>query len=251
MIAIVSDIHSNIEALAAVQADIRAQTDITDVVCLGDVVGYGPNPREALAVSMRDFRFNLLGNHEQAVLQGAQGFNPKAQKAVEWTKLQLTGDNFNLDENLAFWKFLNTMPTHLMEASTLYVHASPLDPTNQYVVPMDAYNEAFMDEVMEQIPKIGFCGHTHIPGVFTQDYLFLSPTDIADEYLQGEKKLLVNVGSVGQPRDGDNRSCYVLYDPQRNLIQYRRVAYDFEATIAKIEKCGLPETLGLRLARGV
>ncbi|MBI2920996.1 MAG: metallophosphoesterase family protein [Planctomycetes bacterium] len=251
MLAIVSDIHSNIEALNAVLLDIRAQEGISEILCLGDVIGYGPNPRECLRIAMKDFRFNLLGNHEQAVMEGANGFNPKARKAVEWTKDQLTGAEYDQDENLVFWKYLNSMPTKLTEGEVLYVHASPVDPTNQYVVPMDAYNEAFIDELMEVIPRIGFCGHTHIPGVFTQDYLFLSPVDIDNEYMQGERKLLVNVGSVGQPRDGDNRACYVLFDPEKRIIRYRRVAYDFETTIKKIEQSGLPETLGLRLARGV
>ena len=251
MIAIVSDIHGNIEALDAVMKDLRAQEGVTEILCLGDVVGYGPNPRECLRIAMKEYRFNLLGNHEQAVMQGAYGFNPKARKAVEWTKERLTAADCPTEENLEFWKFLNSMPAQLTEGDTLYVHASPLDPTNQYVVPMDAYNEAFIDELMEAVPRVAFCGHTHMPGVFTQDYLFLAPADIDNEYLQGEKKLLINVGSVGQPRDGDPRSCYVLWDPEKRIVRYRRVAYDFETTIKKIESVGLPESLGLRLARGV
>jgi diadenosine tetraphosphatase ApaH/serine/threonine PP2A family protein phosphatase len=251
MLAIVSDIHSNIEALTVVLDDIGKQADVKEVLCLGDVIGYGPNPRECLDVATKKFRFSLMGNHEQAVLQGAQGFNPKARKAVEWTKEQLTHASFDPEQNLVFWKYLNAMPEKLEENRMLFVHASPLDPVNQYILPMDAYNEAFIDELMEQVPRIAFCGHTHIPGVFTQDYLFLSPVDIDNEYQQGEKKLLVNVGSVGQPRDGDNRACYVLYDPEKNLVRYRRLQYDFETTIKKIEAAGLPETLGLRLARGV
>jgi len=251
MIAIISDIHANLEAFEAVLADIRAQQGVTEILCLGDVIGYGPNPRECLAMAIKECRFNLLGNHEQAVMQGAIGFNPKARKAVEWTKEQLQHADFPTEANLEFWKYLNSMPAQLTEGTTLYVHASPLDPTNQYVVPMDAYNEAFIDELMDVVPRIAFCGHTHIPGVFTQDYLFLSPQDIDNEYVQGEKKLLVNVGSVGQPRDGINKSCYVLWDPENREVRYRRVEYDFEATIRKIEQSGLPETLGQRLARGV
>lgn len=250
VIAIVSDIHANLEALEASLKDIRTQ-GVTEILCLGDVIGYGPNPRECLAIAMKEFRFNLLGNHEQAVLQGPVGFNPKAKKAVEWTKDQLTAKDFPEEENLGFWKYLNSMPAQLTEGQTLYVHASPLDPTNQYVVPMDAYNEAFIDELMDVVPHVAFCGHTHIPGIFTQDYLFLSPQDVDNEYMQGEKKLLINVGSIGQPRDGDNRSCYILWDPEKKSVKYRRVEYDFETTIKKIEKSGLPETLGLRLARGV
>src|SRR5687768_3423557 len=115
MLAIVSDIHSNLEALTEVLKDIRSQEGVKEILCLGDVIGYGPNPRECLRIAMKDFRFNLLGNHEQAVMQGAQGFNPKARKAVDWTKEQLTGEAFPMEENLEFWKYLNSMPTQLTE----------------------------------------------------------------------------------------------------------------------------------------
>lgn len=247
MFAIISDIHGNLEALQTVLADIQS-AGIQDVVCLGDVIGYGPNPRECLKVVQERCRFTLLGNHEQAVLGEPIGFNPKAMQAVLWTREQLKDPRFPAAENDALWQFIGTFPTHKEEGERLFVHASPLDPTTQYILPIDAMNAELMAEVFAKVNHYAFGGHTHVPGIFTDQHRFISLSETDYRYELGAGKVLVNVGSVGQPRDGDNRACYVTLDG--NELEFRRLEYDFEATRAKIYNSGLPRILGDRLTRG-
>jgi len=247
--AIISDIHGNLEALQTVMNDIVDQ-GIREIVCLGDVIGYGPNPRECLKIAIDNFRFTLLGNHEQAVVGEPVGFNPKAMQAVLWTRDQLKDPKHPAEENEKFWKYISGFPTHIEEAKNLYVHASPLEPTTQYLLPNDAMNTELMDEVFAHFSAYCFGGHTHVPGIFTPHYRFISLSETDYRYLLGVEKALVNVGSVGQPRDGDNRACYVTVDGLE--LEFRRLEYDFEVTRDKIyATSGLPRILGDRLARGV
>ena len=135
------------------------------------------------------------------------------------------------------------------EDKFLFVHGSARNPLNEYVFPEDIYNQRKMERIFGLVDKYCFQGHTHIPGVFSEDYTFLSPDEFDFQWTLTEKKILVNVGSVGQPRDGDNRSCYVIVDGDK--VRYRRVAYDFEKTIAKIYAIDdLDNFLGDRLRGG-
>lgn len=248
MIAIISDIHGNLEALQVVLDDIKAQK-ITDIFCLGDVIGYGPNPRECLAIAMKEFRWTLLGNHEQAVIGEPIGFNPKAMQAVLWTRERLKDPQFPAEENDKLWQYISGFPTHKEEGKHLYVHASPLEPTTQYILPIDAMNGELMNEVFAKVKNYAFGGHTHVPGIFTERLRFISLSETDYRYQLGADKVLVNVGSVGQPRDGDNRACYITLDG--NDLEYRRLDYDFETTRNKIYNSGgLARILGDRLVRG-
>lgn len=247
MKAIISDIHSNLEALQAVLADIKAQ-GITEIYCLGDVVGYGPNPRECVDLVM-DCKLVLMGNHDQGAMFDPDGFNPSAERAIFWTRAQLENSGEPRAVREKRWDFLAERPRQHKEDPLLFVHGSARNPLNEYVFPEDIYNQRKMERIFTLVDKYCFQGHTHVPGVFTENYQFFSPEDVNGEYKLDGRKTLCNVGSVGQPRDGNWRSCYVVLDGE--TIRFRRVEYDVEKTIKKIYD--IPELenfLGDRLREG-
>ena len=254
MKAIISDIHGNVEALDAVLADIKS-VNVTEIYCLGDVVGYGPNPRECIDRVM-SCKVCLLGNHDQGALFDPEGFNAGAERAIFWTRQQLeTGDP---KRNEVRWEFLGERPRTHREGKFLFVHGSARNPLNEYVFPEDIYNQRKMERIFSLVDHYCFQGHTHVPGVFTEALNFFSPEELNFEYDLGAEKILVNVGSVGQPRNGDPRASYVLLDDTDKgpgsgcgHLTFRRVEYDKEATIAKIY--AVPELdnfLGDRLRDG-
>ena len=245
--AIISDIHGNLEALQAVLADIKAQ-GITDIYCLGDVVGYGPNPRECIDLVM-DCKLVLLGNHDQGAMFDPDGFNPSAERAIFWTRTQLetTGETRAVREKR--WEFLAERPRSHRENGYLFVHGSARNPLNEYVFPEDIYNQRKMERIFALVEKNCFQGHTHVPGVFTENYQFVSPEEAEYAYKLDGRKILCNVGSVGQPRDGNWRACYVVLDNE--TIHFKRVEYDVETTIKKIyDVPDLENFLGDRLREG-
>jgi predicted phosphodiesterase len=244
--AIISDIHGNLEALEAVLEDISSQ-GVDEIYCLGDTVGYGPNPVECLDTIRSAVKMCLLGNHDQAALFDPEGFNNFAERSIFWTRDQL--ENPKDPKANERWDFLNDLPRIHRENDFLYVHGSPRNPLNEYVFQDDVYNGRKMEYLFSVVPKCSFQGHTHVPGVFTDDNDFYAPDDLNMRYTVADKKVMVNVGSVGQPRDRDNRSCYVILEGQ--TVTYRRVIYPMEKTIAKI--LAIPELdnyLGLRLREG-
>jgi len=245
--ALISDIHSNLEALQAVLADIRDQ-GIAEVYCLGDIVGYGPNPRECIDLVM-NCKVCLLGNHDQGALFDPEGFNTGAERAIFWTREQLEGGGGDSSAGARRWDFLGELPRNHQEGPLLFVHGSARNPLNEYVFPEDIYNRRKMEKIFALVERYCFQGHTHVPGVFTEDFRFLSPDEIGNEHRLGEQKLMFNVGSVGQPRDGDPRACYVILEDE--LVRFRRVEYPFEETIQKIYAIpDLDNFLGDRLRDG-
>lgn len=246
--AIISDIHANLEALQAVLKDIESQ-GITEVVCLGDIIGYGPDPRECIKLGMT-FGFTLQGNHEEAILFQAIDFNIDARASIDWTRDQLNSKKFPMQENHSLWNFLGDLIVSRTEGDVLYVHGSPRIPTREYVLPHDIYNVTKMEEIFAQIERVCFCGHTHQPGIFTDDLKFFFPQLVENSLVLEDRKYLINVGSVGQPRDGDNRACYVMFDGDRRVI-FRRVPYDIGTTVQKVLKTGkLSQRLAERLKKG-
>jgi predicted phosphodiesterase len=246
--AIISDIHSNLEALQAVLADIKQQPGVDEVICLGDVVGYGPNPRECVDLVM-DCRVVILGNHDQGAMFDPEGFNASAERAIFWTRSQLESPSEKRELREKRWEFLAERPRSHRENGLLYVHGSARNPLNEYVFPEDIYNQRKMERIFALVEKYCFQGHTHVPGIFTENMQFHSPEDIDGVYKLDGRKTLCNVGSVGQPRDGDWRACYILLDDE--CIRYRRVEYDVETTVKKIY--AVPELenfLGDRLREG-
>ena len=246
MKAIISDIHSNLEALQAVLGDIASQ-NVQEIYCLGDVVGYGPNPRECVDLVMK-CRVVLLGNHDQGAMFDPEGFNPPAERAIFWTRAQLEAAVDTRQDRERRWEFLSERPRTHREDGFLFVHGSARNPLNEYVFPEDIYNQRKMERIFALVEKYCFQGHTHVPGIFTEDLAFHSPEEIDYVYHLDGRKTLCNVGSVGQPRDGDWRACYIMLDGE--TIRYRRVEYDIEATQAKMEKARLPERLIVRLNHG-
>lgn len=245
--AVISDIHSNLEALQVVLDDIRSQ-QADRIYCLGDVVGYGPNPRECVDLAMQ-FDVCVLGNHDQGALFDPEGFSRGAERAIFWTRDQLEQPNGNPDIIAARWRFLGELPRHHRDGERLFVHGSPRSPLTEYVFPEDVYNTRKLEKIFGLIERHCFQGHTHVPGIFTGEGRFITPHEVGDCYTLGEKKVMVNVGSVGQPRDGDPRSCYVLIDD--DSVIFRRLEYSVEKTMEKIHAIAeLDNFLGDRLRDG-
>jgi len=245
--ALISDIHSNIESLEAVLADIRDQ-GITEIYCLGDLVGYGPNPREVIDEIMR-CPVCLLGNHDQGALFDPEGFNSGAERAIFWTRNQLEDGPGTPAMRQRRWDFLGELPRNRIEGKMLFVHGSARNPLNEYVFPEDIYNKRKLEKIFALIPQYSFQGHTHVPGVFTESFNFFSPEELNNEYRLDRNKAMINVGSVGQPRDGNPRSCYVVLED--DVVRFRRVEYPFEKTISKIYDIpDLDNFLGDRLRDG-
>jgi predicted phosphodiesterase len=246
--AIISDIHSNLEALQAVLKDIETQ-GVKDIFCLGDVVGYGPNPRECIDLVMQHCQLVLLGNHDQGAMFDPEGFNPSAERAIFWTRQQLELADGNRQQKERRWEFLAERPRQHREDAYLYVHGSARNPLNEYVFPEDIYNQRKLERIFALVDHYCFQGHTHVPGIFTENFQFLSPEDVDGNYKLEGHKTLCNVGAVGQPRDGNWRACYVMLDG--DTIRYRRVEYDVESTIRKIYAVpDLENFLGDRLREG-
>ncbi|NLX56061.1 MAG: metallophosphoesterase family protein [Planctomycetaceae bacterium] len=249
--ALISDIHANSEALDKVLDDIRQQ-GVSEIYCLGDIIGYGPNPCECLDQVIEQCTVTILGNHDQAALFDPDGFNPVALQAVYWTRDQLERRDINARLSDARWDFLGELPRSYSDDQFLYVHGSPREPTNEYVFPEDVYNQRKMDALFDRIERYCFQGHTHIPGVFTAGGEFITPDECDFEYRLTGDKAMFNVGSVGQPRDGDPRACYVIVHlDDEPRVEFRRVEYVMETTIQKIYKIpSLDNMLGDRLRSG-
>jgi len=242
--AIISDIHGNQEALRAVLEDIQSQ-DVEQIFCLGDVIGYGPDPCACIDLC-RDFELCLLGNHDNGALFDPEGFSSGAERAIFWTRSQIEKD---AGDNQSRWAFLARLPRTVRHGDTMFVHGSPRSPLCEYVFPEDIYNERKIKRIFVFIQKYCFQGHTHVPGVFTEDCRFMSPKDLNGHYRLNDQKVMINVGSVGQPRDNDPRSCYVLVDG--NDVMFRRVEYDWTVTRDKIYAIPeLDDFLGDRLGEG-
>jgi diadenosine tetraphosphatase ApaH/serine/threonine PP2A family protein phosphatase len=247
MIAIVSDVHGNLEALEAVLSDI-APKNVESIFCLGDVIGYGPDPAACLDRAM-GFDFTIMGNHDHAVFMEPAGFNTPAENAVFWTRRTLDAEPDGAKRQRR-WEFLAGMGEFRETDSVLFVHGSPRRPMHEYLFPDEAdLSLTRLMETFDLIQHVCFVGHTHLPGVFTETYEFMTPAKIGHKFTIGERKAIVNVGSVGQPRDLDPRACYVTVDGRE--VRWHRVPYDSKATMAKILATGeLDEFLANRLAEG-
>ena len=256
MLAIISDIHANIEALTAVLADIR-QRGVERIICLGDIVGYGPDPRDCLELVRQNATTTLLGNHDFAVLYEPENFNVGAEAAAFWTREQLEIEK-DTDLRSKWWEFLGSLQMkyvlrdeELTPWDMTFVHGSPRRPVNEYVFPDDVYNNVHkLQGLFDRFDHLCFVGHTHVPGVFVETPDFYTPEELEFVYeIDSNRKALVNVGSVGQPRDRDNRASYVVVEP--GLLRFVRVAYDYEAVISKVLPVPeLDDYLGIRLREG-
>ena len=262
MKAIISDIHSNIEALMVVLEDIEKKGISNDeIYCLGDVIGYGPDPATCLDIAM-SFNFVLMGNHEEAVINGAFGFVPAAKRAVDWTRKQIKPQVFSSGYKKRRWEFVKDMSlkvtkNNIVDNGMLFVHGSPRDPTMEYILKVDTedyFGETppKMKEIFEMIEWCCFVGHSHVPSLITDNSTYHTIEELDYEHkMEKDKKYIINVGSVGQPRDHDNRSSYVTVDDE-GVIRWHRIKYDFRKTMAKIRDIpDLDNRSAERLERGL
>jgi diadenosine tetraphosphatase ApaH/serine/threonine PP2A family protein phosphatase len=262
--AIVSDIHSNRQALGSTLAD-AARRGVRRYVCLGDVVGYGAAPLECLDRIMQvcgvgaaaratdvtgaavEPGLCLLGNHEQALLESPEDFNPRARAAIEWTRSAIAagGD--------AYWDFVGGLVPCTCDEVAQFVHGSPRDPVKEYVLPSDVRNpEKYAALFAPMQRSICFVGHSHVPAVYYDDQRFYRPRDTEGPYrviARAGERVIINVGSVGQPRDGDVRASYALFDGEN--VTFVRLEYDVAGAQAEIRGVtALPEYLAERLSQG-
>lgn len=242
MFAVIGDIHSNLEALTVVLGDI-VKKGIETIYCLGDVIGYGPNPKECLDMVAAKTKWCVLGNHDYATLFEPTNFNYGAEQASFWTREVLETEQNKLQRD-SRWKFLGSLAMRRALKVKLgtdtavidFVHASPRRPINEYIFPDDVYTNPLKIKLLfEKVRHICFVGHTHLPGVFLDEPDFYLPDELGDVYpiVEGERAI-INIGSVGQPRDKDNRASYVYVD--ENEVSFVRLEYDFETTAEKIRR---------------
>ena len=240
---VLSDIHANLAALEAVLAAVDLDS-MDGIWCLGDVVGYGPSPNECIA-RLLEFPEHLCvaGNHDWAAISriGIVEFNPSAQVACRWTGEELSGENA---------AYLASLPTRIVEGKCILVHGSPREPIWEYIIyPSTAQlNFQFFDT------QLCFVGHTHAPAIFreetpTQKFEISIPVP-GHSIRIDEERLIINPGSVGQPRDGDPRAAYMIFDAEARIMEYQRVAYDISSTQELMIERGLPESLVSRLNFG-
>lgn len=247
--AVISDIHANLEALRVVLGHIDQQK-VDRIICLGDILGYGPNPVECVDLVAERCEWSLMGNHDFGALYEPTNFNQAAEQAAYWTRAQFEAepDSFKAAKR---WEFLGKLRVRVMEGSFLCVHGSPRRPINEYLFPEDAINSPVkMQQIFERVEKYCLVGHTHVPGIFTNEPDFYPPDDLGGVYkLNNGEKAIINPGSVGQPRDLDPRSSYAIVSDDQ--VEFFRLEYDIDAVVEKIQRVPqLSDWLGERLREG-
>ncbi|HEY7465168.1 MAG TPA: metallophosphoesterase family protein [Dehalococcoidia bacterium] len=237
-IAVVADVHANLEAFEAVLVDAHQSGGYDVVWSLGDLVGYGPDPGPCIRLLQSLPHVAIAGNHDYAATGaiGTEDFNPFAAEAVRWTATQLT-----LEEQI----WLTGLSAVQIEGEFTLAHGTLRDPVWDYMLS----SEIAYEHLMRQTTPYGLVGHTHLPGVFFQTPSDAEAGDAIDTPLE-EQRFVANPGSAGQPRDGDPRAAYCLVDTEARRLTFHRVPYDVAITQAKMRAVGLPEYLAERLGRG-
>jgi len=239
-LAILADIHSNLTAFEAVLGDAKNRGGFDKIWCLGDMVGYGPEPNQCIK-RLREFQHVCIaGNHDWAAIgkMDTSEFNPVAAVAAHWTAEQLTAESKD---------YLLGLPLILHEDGFTLAHGSPREPIWEYLLSARAAKENFA------YFETTYClvGHSHIPLIFElveDDAVYLELRET--EFKLSEKRMIVNPGSVGQPRDADPRASYAIYDTEAQAVAHYRVEYDITVTQKKMAEYGLPEPLIRRLSFG-
>ena len=237
---VISDIHGNLEALL-VAIEARSREKVDRVLCPGDVVGYGADPSECIKRTRALDPVIVCGNHDAAAagLKDTKNFNESARKAVMWTQGNLS------PEDGAFLKDLSFV---YKDKHATMVHGTLQEPEAfHYMLDGNEANLTF--RLMET--RVCFVGHSHAPGVFLHKDKKITYSCKEKIKISKDEKAVINAGSVGQPRDGDPRLCYVIYDTDKGLIEFKRLPYDVKEAQKKILKAGLPVFLADRLNGGV
>ncbi len=241
--AIISDIHANLAAFNAVLDDIKGRGGVDRVLCLGDIVGYGPDPNECIEALRRTDHICVAGNHDLAAIGNiaTEEFNPDAAASCHWTAKQLS---------LTDIAYLENLPLVIEEGGFTLVHGSPRDPIWEYLLTTSLAKENFAHFMTQ------FClvGHSHVPLVFTR----AENGDCSGrrfstgvKLVPGGDRMIINPGGVGQPRDSDPRASYAIYDDEKRLVSLYRVSYDIQATQKRMTEFGLPASLITRLSYGI
>jgi len=240
-IAIISDIHGNLEAFSTVLEYLGKNID--EVICLGDIVGYGPSPKECCDIIRERKIYSLCGNHDAACFEDEliNYFNPYAKKAIIWTSLQLTNE---------YISFLKELPFEDVIHNFRIVHGAPGNPFEYIMTPSDA-RESFVSFGED----LCFVGHSHIMEYYEQkkEHSLVRQLPLKNQQeinIEDDKRYIINVGSVGQPRDGDPRAGYVIYDTDEKVIKAYRVEYRIDIVQKKMQLKGLPPILWERLEVG-
>ncbi|MFH0846913.1 MAG: metallophosphoesterase family protein [Chloroflexota bacterium] len=241
--AILADIHSNLEAFQAVLADIEHHDGVSEVWCLGDIVGYGPDPHECIELLRQYQHISVAGNHDFAAIGKLDtlDFNPDAAYACQWTGTRLTPEDI---------EYLGNLPLKLIKDDFTLVHGSPRDPLWEYLVSPQSAEANFVSFAT----RVLLVGHSHIPLAIWRDgsgevfFRYPAPGKMAEPE---KTPLILNPGSVGQPRNGDPRASYATLDTGTGIVDNRRVPYDIQRTQGKMLKQQLPLRLITRLSHGV
>jgi predicted phosphodiesterase len=240
--AIISDIHGNVDALKAVLRDIEKR-GVDSIICLGDIVGYYPDPELCVRIVKKYVTYSVAGNHDYAAVGKIDhsNFTFFAYVAMEWTKKNISD---------ASREFLSSLPLVLRMDGMFFTHSSPGSPNDfsRYVFPDS--EEAIFEAFSSLVHRVNFIGHTHWPSIMLQndDRIMLHNEQTIE--VDDRHYYLINVGSVGQPRNFDPRSCYALYDTGAARISLIYVEYDFTITQKKVIKHNLPHFLAFRLSKG-
>jgi len=241
--AILADIHANLAAFTAVLDDIERRGGVDEIWCLGDVVGYNPDPHQCIELLRQHKHICVAGNHDWAAIGklDTSDFNPDAAAACHWTAHQLSPEDV---------QYLESLPPVIERGDFTLVHGSPREPIWEYLVSTVGARQNFAHFESQ------YClvGHSHVPLIFehneTGDCLFSEFP--ADSVLTlAENRLIINPGGVGQPRDGDPRASYAIYDEEAKSISHYRIPYDVGATQSRMLEYGLPKRLAARLSYGI
>jgi diadenosine tetraphosphatase ApaH/serine/threonine PP2A family protein phosphatase len=223
---------------------------IDEIVCLGDIVGYGPDPMECTDLVAEHCQEKVMGNHDFGVLYEPANFNAGAEQACLWTRGQLLSDS-QAERRRTRTHFLGSAPTKLTHKGMSFAHGSPRRPINEYIFPDDVYsNTNKLASIFERMENFCFVGHTHFAGVFLPDPDFYSPKELGEHFaLNSFERAIINVGSVGQPRDRDPRACFVTVSDKE--VEFVRIEYDIPKTVDKIRAVEeLDDFQGERLLEG-
>ncbi len=241
--AIIADIHANLAAFTAVLDDIERGGGVEEVWCLGDVVGYGPDPHQCIELLRRHNHICVAGNHDWAAAGkiDTSDFNPDAAAACHWTVQQLSPEDI---------EYLGSLPLVIQKEDFTLAHGSPREPIWEYLLSTSSAKQNFAYFQSQ------FClvGHSHVPLVFEYSesgVCFLSQLSADALLTLAKNRLIINPGGVGQPRDGDPRASYAVYDSETRLVRIYRVPYDIGDTQARMMKHSLPVRLVTRLSYGV
>jgi diadenosine tetraphosphatase ApaH/serine/threonine PP2A family protein phosphatase len=240
--AILTDIHGNLTALKAVFRACES-ANVQRFVCLGDTVGYGAEPNECCDMIRRNASFSLLGNHDAAV-SGRMRYDDyydAAREALDWTRKAIGRGNL---------AWLSSLPYSVREGSVGYCHGSPLEPEQyEYIFLLDHARDLL--PIVADLPHVTFIGHSHLPRAYALGTERVRNAMAPEIALDRPEKFIISVGSVGQPRDGDSRACFAIFDDETQTVAFQRVEYEIDVTANLIRSVGLSDHFARRLYAGV